>query len=584
MTAALLLLGIALGADVSGRVVDEAGAPVQGATIQAYDQQFVLVDGATDADGAFRLEGLEPGVWRLRALPAYRDNLVTRWHPSAQDFCDSEAVLLDGADAGGLEFRLPAGAEVAGRLLDSAGEPVVSAIVWASGGAPDTENLSSRGALTNAQGEFLVRGLDAPLDAATSDWLLTVQADDFPEQLLGGVYDSELAAPTAVPTRGRADVGEHTLLDGILVTGQVVGPDGPVPEADVRVYSASQVVNVTTDANGRYAALGLPPGDVLSWVNAPGVALTYWPDGDRPVEFLPAPDEGDVLEDVDLFPPAELTLLARVTDDTGQPVVGMQGLLYNDTRTVGRGNLTDDTGLLVIDSLHPGDYTLFLYGASFDGTNDWARDNDGQERVFTLAASTDGQVVDLVLPPSTTLSGVVLDERGEPLYNATVVARQVVADGVEGAAAAALTDRAGAYRIPGMPPGDYTIEAGVAPLCEGDPSYVTVFWPDQVNADWARTVPLQVGVDQAELDLQLPSDDDRDGMGDRWEERYGLDPWRNDALEDNDGDTYQNYTEYLLGTNPSEFDDDRTDCGCGSAGASVVLLPLLGLARRRRRA
>ena len=570
--------------ELVGRVADSEERPIAGVTVQAYDLQFSLYDAVTDAEGRFVLSDLPEGRYRVRAVPAYRDNVVTRWFPEGRDYCGGDPVFVEEGSSDDLDFVLPGGAEALGTLLDSAGEPVANAIVWAAGGTAETEGLASRGDVTDAAGAFVLRGLDVPAGSEEGDWLLYVQSEGYPEQFLGQVYEAESAPTFAVPRQGRREVGVHELLDGILVSGEVVGPDGPVVGADVRVYAGSQVVSVSTDAEGRYAAVGLPPGDVLSWVNADGVALTYWPDQDRPVDFLSAPEEGDVVTGVDLFPPAERVLEVPVASPDGAPVVGMQGLLYNDTRTVGRGTLTDATGTLVLDSLHPGAYTLYAYGAAVGGTNDWARDQTGAERVFEVAAGSDTvRAEPLVLPEASVFEGTVTRENGEPLYNATVVARQVLPDGTEGAAAAALTDREGRFSLPGLPSGEYRVEAGVAPLCPGDPSYVTAFWPGEVNPDWAGRFDVVDGEDRSGLDFVLPEDADRDGMGDRWEEANGLDPWRDDALEDKDGDGYTNYTEYLLGTDPSSYDDDAAPCGCGNTGAAALLLPLFGLASRRRR-
>jgi hypothetical protein len=50
-------------------------------------------------------------------------------------------------------------------------------------------------------------------------------------------------------------------------------------------------------------------------------------------------------------------------------------------------------------------------------------------------------------------------------------------------------------------------------------------------------------------------DSDGDGMPDEWEIRYGLDPSRNDASEDLDGDSIANIDEFRLGSNPAAASD-----------------------------
>ncbi len=56
-------------------------------------------------------------------------------------------------------------------------------------------------------------------------------------------------------------------------------------------------------------------------------------------------------------------------------------------------------------------------------------------------------------------------------------------------------------------------------------------------------------------------DSDGDGMSDIWEELNGLDPTRNDALEDADGDGLLNIGEYRAGTDPQNSDTDGDGMG-----------------------
>jgi hypothetical protein len=68
------------------------------------------------------------------------------------------------------------------------------------------------------------------------------------------------------------------------------------------------------------------------------------------------------------------------------------------------------------------------------------------------------------------------------------------------------------------------------------------------------------------------SDDDNDGMPDKWEILNGLDPTLNDALLDNDGDGIFNIDEYNDGTDPNGFNGARPiiiddgDAGTDSIG------------------
>ncbi len=584
----LLFLASAMAATLSGTLRSaQDGSPLADVSVQAYDQQLKAIDGFSDAEGNFVLEGLEPGRWRLRAVPSYRDDHLTRWAPAGRDFCGGDAFFIEDVNQQltGFDLDLPQGASLSGRLLDGGGSPVPNAVVWATGAEATTQLLAARPALSGADGSFVIRGIDAPESAADGDWWLFVQSEDIPNQYVGPGYEDRDAEAFAVPATAGAlvTVGDKLLLDGILVSGTVTGPDGPVPFAEVHVYAGGQVRTLEADASGRYTAVGLPPGDVLPWVNADGLALTYWPDADRPTEFLSAPEEGDIVEEADLRPPAEARIRVRMRDpSSGEPLVGVNGLLYNSTRTVGRGNLTDDDGVLVIDSLHGADYELYVWGARFGFTNGWVLDDEGQNRIFSVESGQVGEVVDITLAPSASLEGVIRDAEGQPVYGATVVARQQVPAGVEGAAQGVVSARDGRYRIEGLPPGNYSLEASFQAWCPDDPGYVGQWWPGQVNPDWATDLELPEGAALSALDLVLALDLDHDGMADDWEQANGLEPWRDDGAEDPDQDGYDNRTEFLLDTDPTEALDGA--CGCaGGGGAALLVLPALSLFGLRRR-
>lgn len=93
-----------------------------------------------------------------------------------------------------------------------------------------------------------------------------------------------------------------------------------------------------------------------------------------------------------------------------------------------------------------------------------------------------------------------------------------------------------------------------------------------------------------------PLDRDEDEMGDAWEREHGLDPARDDRLEDPDGDRLNNFDEHQLGTDPQIADTDGdgtsdgaelergtnplapdagTLAGCGPFVAAVAVLALV---------
>lgn len=153
------------GFDVTGRVVDEAGAPVRGAALllwRARRAEFDLDEVArSDGDGRFFLRSIDPeGNPELSAranghAPSRRRVLLA-----------AEGTRRD------VEIVLPgAGASLAGRVLDARGIPAAGAIVLAGSGgdwAPITEPDGSRsqpapGVLVRADDDGTFRAEGLPL-------------------------------------------------------------------------------------------------------------------------------------------------------------------------------------------------------------------------------------------------------------------------------------------------------------------------------------------------------------------------------------------------------------------------------------
>lgn len=566
---------------LAGTVVDDAGAPVAGARIQAFDILLRAEETETDEQGRWRLEDLAAGTWRVRAVPDWSDDLVTRWHPSEQDFCDGTALVLpSGGTQGDIRLVLEPGARIRGRLVDSTGAPVAGQVVWALGVDEATDALIDRPTLTGLDGSFVVRGLDTPR-SGPGVWTLYTSIEGFPDQYLGGAYRADDASPVVTPFQEMADLDDWVLQDGILVSGSALGPDGPLVGATVHVYAGGQVVTVETTADGSYEAIGLPPGDVLPWVSAEGHGVTYFPDHDRATEYAGrVEDEGGVLEVPPLVAPREARLqVALVDPEDATPIAGLSALLYNSDQTVGRGDRVGDDGVLTIDRLHSGTYRLYVWGEDAGHADDWVRGADGEPLPLVLDGPGDAPLLELGLPRAGTVNGQVRTEDGSPLPGAIVALRRAG----DGALAATTTDRQGRYIIGGLAAGSWTAQAGFEPLCPGDPGAVTTYLGPTVNPSWQQELRLEPGERLEDQDFWLPVDADRDRMGDDWESAQGLDPTRNDAAEDPDGDGYDNLTEYQLGTDPNAASAASAGCGTctGSGGAAGVLLLPLALLRRR---
>ena len=573
----ILLLPTAFAATLSGTVTGADGSPLAGVDIVAYDARLNYAAARTTTDGGFTITNVPAGRYRLRALPSDSDPHVDRFLPDTWDFCAADVFTVASADAvDALDFGLPRGGEITGRLLGGDGAPVPEAQVLAIG-ASERSALVSRLGTVDADGAFSIVGLDGEPDAL-EPYLVYVGATGWPRQYLGPSYTDDDAGEVLVSPGGSTPLGDRTLLDGITVTGTVAGPDGPVPSGTVYVFSSSQVISVDIEADGTYVADGLPPGNVVSWASADGLATTYYPNADRPGESLSAPDEGQVLDGADLRLPRENTLTVQILGEGDRSDVSV--LLYNDTLSVGRGAPVEEDGTVTIDALHPGTYSLFVYGADVGSTDDFVRDTSGAVRDIVVDGAT---TLDVEMPAGAGFSGTVRDDAGAPVYGAYVYSTTADGENTE----VAVTDAEGVYTLGGLPGGIYTLRASYAHYCDNDPGFVTVYWPDALQPDDALVTTLAVGEGRADVDFVLFQDGDHDAMGDAWEAEHGLDPERDDAGEDPDGDGYVNVEEWVLGSDPTGPAVGPgavcgSGCGAGAGGALVWMVPLL--ARRRRSA
>lgn len=583
----LLTLGVAAAASISGQVLAwPEGEPLEDVVVVAWDLRLNYKYEFTDADGRYLIDDLDAGRWRVQALTDDRVNRVSRYYPDGRGYCDGSLLSLgEGEALTGVDLALTEGGTLTGRLVDSGGAPVPDATLTARG-ADDAVDGLEREASTDEDGRFTLTGLDAD-EGSSSAWITEIEVEGWPDQHLGPTYEEDEAEVSFVTLGETEDLGDRPLLDGILVRGTVTGPDGPVADANVHVYASSQVVTVESLDDGTYEAAGIPPGDVLSWASAEGLATTYWPDVDRPEDYQSAPEEGDVLEGMDLSLPYEAIFRANLIPlDPGEDLSGVTALLYNDTLTVGAGTRAEEDGAVAIQSLYGGEYTLYLFSADEGYADDFARDEAGDPLVFTVEGETDNVAVDIELSVRGVLRGRLTDDGGAPVEGAYVLAWPL--DAEDDSPTVAVSDAEGLYEVNGLEAGRYQLQARYSPWCDADPSYVSVWWPDdEVYESLAGSMTVSAEDRVEGLDFVMPTDGDQDGMGDTWESAHGLDPSRDDGAEDADGDGYTNLEEYLLGTSPDDGSDDPGDgggsCGGGCGGKGAGLLMVLGLGLRRRR-
>jgi hypothetical protein len=250
------------------------------------------------------------------------------------------------------------------------------------------------------------------------------------------------------------------------------------------------------------------------------------------------------------IPTGTASLSGIVKDADGNPLRRASVSIAGDMR-LNRTTITDDTGKFVFSALPAGRFTITATKAGYPPMS------YGASRPYRTGSGvllTDGQVVGniaLTVGRGAVLSGTVFDEHGQSMPQVPVMAWEVrtalsgertLAFPQTGAEAVTTDDR-GAYRIYGLPPGEYTVGTawffsgndadvrvptdaeiraaflavtqGLSALRPGAASgagpaaqpprynYAPVFYPDTVDPMVAVTLPLVAGDERAGVDLHM---------------------------------------------------------------------------------
>lgn len=202
---------------------------------------------------------------------------------------------------------------------------------------------------------------------------------------------------------------------------------------------------------------------------------------------------------------ATAMIRGRVLATNGAPISNAE------VRVRGRDNrvvTTDEQGQFEVRDLTPGDWTVTATKSGYAAQQ--YGQNSPLEAASPVAVPNGGRVtIDLWLTRGVAVSGRVVDEFGDPLANVAVRAmrsqmvrgqRQLVAIGPID-----QTDDLGAYRLYGLPPGDYYVSAAIrypGNASSAEMMNVPTYHPGTVRASEAQTIRLRAGDDQFGIDVQ----------------------------------------------------------------------------------
>lgn len=395
------------GSRISGRVVDESGAPVTRAQVLAvYEGGGRGGGGAAeslDEKGGFVIENVSPGRFTL-AVAA----------PGFQPAQRKGIEVVAGKDVSGLEVTVRKGATVEGRVTTPEGRPVAGAHL--------------RVMPTGNAGNPLLAALGLPEALADGDG--AYQLEGVPEGARSIVAE-ERDHPKVVQTLAVQPGSNHLdfqLADGREVSGRVLDLQGqPVPGAEVSLSSQSGFWHAATGPDGGFRMIAIPDGAYRLLAEKEGWAPARSPE----VRVAGGPVEGLVLQ-----------------LDRGGAIVGrISGLGFEDLSRLqisasgpagGQLGRVDYQGSYRIDALPPGEWTVEAH----------LPDNRRAVGRAQLASGQAQASLDLEFGGGLTLSGIVL--QGEhPVAGAMVTVQSPNSGLLQGA----RSGPDGRFRVEGLDAG-----------------------------------------------------------------------------------------------------------------------------------
>lgn len=456
------------GVTVRGRVVDDDGQPVAGATVRRklngigdnpLFAPFLQGPGErTDEDGTFELTCLATGRF---ALIATADGYARG---------ESRRLAAEVGDTFDVEIRLDSGGSVEGRLIL---DPEDDYADWAI--FPESHSTgAARLIRPNPDGTFRIDALDpgryniSAFDMATAPSLAErfidgSDAAGMIRDMVGGVVLRICTVRAGETTEVELDASGRR-NDGSVIRGTVSIGGQPLDDGWVeteRITGRRTMLSMAIVENGRFTVRGAHPGTYVLQVRR-GIFMA--PVGDPQTVHVTTQDTTTL--DID-FPGGSVR--GRVIHGiSGEPLAGaVVKLVSAEERggadAVGFGfEVTDQDGAFAFLGLNAGTYTLIA-----DEHLSPSSDSRSGGRLEGLHLTSDAVLDNLELRanPSAGIAVSVTDSRGSPLARATIVAVDASGRSV-GTLPLAFSNTDGRAHLAGLPAGETRIIArreGYAP-------------------------------------------------------------------------------------------------------------------------
>jgi protocatechuate 3,4-dioxygenase beta subunit len=392
--------------EVSGRVIDDAGNPVPGASVALYGPQEGSHFGESAADGSFRIAGVDDGAYRIRA-----------GKPGYAPYRSESEVTVAGGPVTGIEVRLSAGeGTIVGRLTGLEFSQLARVRVWA--------DSALNAGQVDAEGNYRI------LHLPPATWKVSATVPDTALHAEGRVT----LEPGA--SEARLDLqfgGGHELSGVVLRNGE------PLAAAGVVLTRANGAApqQASTDHQGGFRFGGLEDGSYQLRVRTPNgawhqEAVEMAGDQTIQVELHTASLSGRVLDATDSSPVPGATIVLK------NPEGGRFGAYLGDATT-------DARGVFHIPEVGEGSWTLQATREGYATA----------ERALQVEGDSPPGDVEIRLDPTEGVTVEALLATGQPPDRIRVAAL----DGAGRSVAAGVfpTGENGRTRVTNVPPGSWQL-------------------------------------------------------------------------------------------------------------------------------
>ena len=429
---------------LTGEVTLPDGSPAPGATVSIVGSGIWPARSVeTGADGTFRLDGIPPGVYEVRAT---RGSLVAEpW----------EGLTIAAASEARVSLALEPGTAFRGVVVRAEDEtPIEGAEILLS---EEALSFQPRAARTDDAGSFELEGLrPAPhrLSVRAEGFVSIVAEARTPdgEPVRIALRRAAILAGTVVDSLGHAVAGAQVEIVGTDESGAAVGGaasddpfraalfeqqrEGPVPvasgelgvtlgqvppiplgpgsftlplaaePASAEPTTAVDALGSVTDAQGRFRLEGVPPGRLQ--------LVARHPDHAPAITEPMLVTAGEVREDLTIAVPEGGTIAGRLVDGRGFPIADVRIEMQAEREPWPRITVAAEDGTFGFESVL-GTTSLTAYPAGRPTARETVVVASGE--TVEVALTIEGELV--------TLSARTVDERGYPIAGARVHVRSL---------------------------------------------------------------------------------------------------------------------------------------------------------------